>query len=138
MEPSLRLLRTVRGVMLASIVLYAFIGELAGPPPRSTNSVLFYAIAAVAVAIVGAIFMFRRTMVARSEIALAAKPDDASALNRLRVGFILVFALCEAIAFYGLVLRFLGCSFSQVVPFYLAGFLLLLYFAPRRPANTIG
>ena len=36
------------------------------------------------------------------------------------------------------VLRFLGFSFTQVTSFYIAGFVLMLYFAPRRPSNAIG
>jgi hypothetical protein len=48
------------------------------------------------------------------------------------------FALSEAVVIYGVVLRFVGFRFSQVVPFFLAGLILMLFFGPRRPANAIG
>jgi hypothetical protein len=34
---------------------------------------------------------------------------------------------------FGLVLRLIGFSLSQVASFYIAGFILLLFFGPRRP-----
>jgi hypothetical protein len=41
--------------------------------------------------------------------------------------------LSESIAIFGLVLRILGFSLSQVASFYISGFILLLFFGPRRP-----
>jgi hypothetical protein len=48
-----------------------------------------------------------------------------------RLGQIMTFALSEAIALLGFVLRLVGFSLSQVAPFYLAGILLRPFFNPR-------
>jgi hypothetical protein len=47
----------------------------------------------------------------------------------------MTYALSEAIAIFGLVLRLIGFSLSQVAYFYIAGFILLLFFGPRRPVG---
>jgi len=71
--------------------------------------------------------------------ALATRPNDAATLSRWRAGHIMTYALSEAIAIFGLVLRIIGFSLSQVASFYIAGFILLLFFGPRRPvANQAG
>jgi hypothetical protein len=78
--------------------------------------------------------------VRQSESMLAMRPGDALTLNRWRAGYIMTYALSEAIAMFGLVLRILGFSLSQVLSFYVAGFALLLFFGPRRPrpiANSV-
>ena len=124
--------------MLVSIGLYAFVTERFGPPPKESTPGFFYAITVMAVAMIGAIFVTRRILVTRSENTLAASPEDLAALIRWRLGYIVTFALSEAVALYGLVLRFVGFNFSQVVPFFLAGFILMLFFGPRRPSNAIG
>jgi hypothetical protein len=138
-EASLKILRTVRLAMLGSIVIYAWIGERSGPPPRTGNAVVaYYAITALAISMVGAIFVLRRIIVLPAENALANNPEDTTALNRWRAGSVVTHAICEALALYGLVLRFMGFRFSQVLIFYVAGFALMLFFAPRRPSNAIG
>ena len=43
----------------------------------------------------------------------------------------ILFALCESVVVYGLVLRFIGATWIQVAPFYLAGIVLLILFRPR-------
>ena len=73
-----------------------------------------------------------------AESSLAGNPESATTLYRWRTGYMATYALSEAIVLYGVVLRFLGLSFSQVVPFFLAGFILMLFFGPRRPSNAIG
>ena len=41
------------------------------------------------------------------------------------------FTPVEAIALFGFVLRFSGFSFSQIAAFYLAGFVMILFFSPK-------
>lgn len=138
MESSLKRLRMVQLFMLASIVLYAFIANQYGPAPRRTQGIIFYAIAALSISIVIIVFIVRRTVIARQSAILAAKPEDKTALARWRTGHIMIYALCEAVVLHGLVLRFLGFAFSQVVPFYLVGFVLMLSFTPKKPSSAIG
>lgn len=138
MEPARKILQIVRLALLGSIVLYVFVGEsvgqsLAAPPDRN----LYFALTLVALTTVGMIFAVRRLFVLRAEGRLAAQPEDTAALNRWRSGHIIIYALCEAVALFGLVLRILGFTLSQVTPFYLVGFVLILLFGPRRPSSEI-
>ena len=131
---TLHLLRTVQFVMLGSILLYAALAELISPRARAVNPALSYMFSTAAVAIVGIIFVLRRTLVFRSAESLALHPDDSLSLTHWKTGYIATYAFCEALALFGLVLRFMGCTLQQSAPFYLGGLILLAFFAPRRPA----
>jgi hypothetical protein len=133
MEPQRKLLQTVRIALLVSIALYVFIGERieqsrSGVPDRN----FYFAITLFAITTVGMIFAVWRMFVLRSEATLADQPDDAAALKRWRTGHIFTYALCEIVALFGFVLRFMGFTLSEVVPFYIVGIALMLLFSPRR------
>jgi len=126
----------VQLVLLGSILLYAAAGELMGPSARVVNPVLSYMLTTGGVAIVGIIFVVRRTLVFRSAESLAVHPDDSLILNHWKTGYMATYALCEALALFGLVLRFMGCNFQQSVPFYVSGLILLAFFGPRQPVAS--
>lgn len=134
MQDTLRTLRTIQWIMLGSIVLYAAVGEWLGSNGRAPNPSLSYFFTTAAVAIVGAIFVVRRTLVLRSEESLRSCPDDLLSLNHWKSGYIATYILCEALALFGLVLRLTGCSFLQSLTYYIGGFVLLFFFGPRQPA----
>ncbi len=138
MDSSLKLLRSVRLFLLVTIVLYAAIAERFGPAPKAQAPLIFYAITAVAISLIATMFAIRRGRLAKLEKVLSSDQEDTAALNPWRATYLLLFMACEAIALYGLVLRFQGFTLMQIAPFYIAGFVLMLYFAPRRPTNAIG
>jgi hypothetical protein len=133
MQGTLRTLRTIQWAMLGGVLLYAVVGELLGSSARAANPSLSYVFSTAGVAIVGVIFVVRRTLVLRSAESLASHPDDLLTLNHWKSGYLATYALCEALALFGLVLRFTGCSFQQSLPFYIGGFVLLFFFGPRQP-----
>jgi len=133
MPNTIKVLRMLQGAMLLSIVLYAFIGEAVGPKAQAVNPTLSYLFSTLSVAVVGIIFVVRRTMVFPASESLVAHPDDSVSLNHWKTGYIITYALCEALALLGLVLRFLGSTFPQSVLFYIGGFVLLFFFRPRQP-----
>jgi hypothetical protein len=133
MNKALKTLRAVQWSMLASILLYGLVGELVGPNARAVDPALSYLFSTLAVAIVGVIFVVRRTLVLRAAESLAIHPDDNLSLNHWRTGYLATYALCEALALFGLVQRFLGCSLQQSALYYLGGFVLLFFFRPRQP-----
>lgn len=137
MEPARKTLKIVRGAMLVSIALYVFVGERIAKNPGALPANFYFALTLVAITTMGMIFAVRRLFVLRAEVTLAAQPDDSAALKRWFAGHIFTYALCEAVALFGFVLRVLGFTLSQVAPFYLAGFVLMLLFGPRRPSNEI-
>ncbi len=122
--------------MLASILLYVAVGEVLRLPPRAVSPSLSYAFTTLAVALVGVIFVVRRTLVARPAVSLAAQPDDQLSLNQWRTGYVVTYALCEALALLGLIQRFLGTSLEHSGPYYFGGFVLMLFFWPRLPETT--
>jgi hypothetical protein len=135
MAQALRLLRTLQLTLLGSVVLYAIVGEVVGPLRGRANPTLSYILTTVAVAVVGMILVVRRTLVWRSAATLAEKPDDGLTLNHWKTGYIATYALCEILALFGLILRFMGFGFQQSAPFYVGGFVLLFFFGPREPAH---
>ncbi len=133
MARSLKTLRTVQWAMLLSILLYVAVGEVLGPRIRHVDPALSYIFSTLAVGIVGTIFVVRRTLVFRAASTLATQPDDNLSLNQWKTGYIATYALCEALALFGLVLRFRGSELQQSLLFYLGGFALLFFFRPRQP-----
>jgi cytochrome b561 len=132
-ESAIRIVRAIQIAMLLSVALFVLAGELVGSIPRLSNPTLFYALSLATITIVGVILVVRRTLVLQSAAILAERPNDAATLSRWRAGHVMTYALSEAIAMFGLLLRIIGFSLSQVASFYLAGFILLLFFSPRRP-----
>jgi hypothetical protein len=131
------MLQIVRFALLTSVVLYALIGEVAGPKtPATVSPLLFYILTLVAVTSVAVAFVLRRTLMKESE-PTASGTVDASVINRWRMANIVTYALAESIAMFGLVLRMLGFTLGQILPFYLAGFILILFLAPRLPSNQV-
>jgi hypothetical protein len=135
MRGTVRTLRAVQWTMLGSILLYAAIGAVLGRSARAVDASLSYVFTTAGVAIVGMIFVVRRTLVLRSAENLAANPDDSLTLRHWKSGYITTYALCEALGLFGLILRFMGCSVQQSLPFYIGGFVLLFFFGPQEPAG---
>ena len=136
MQNVLRTLRAVQWSMLASILLYAGLGELVGPHAKGVDPTLSYIFSTLAVGIVGTIFVVRRTLVQSAAISLAAHPDDNLSLNHWKSGYIATYALCEALALFGLVLRFRGSQMEQSLLFYVGGFVLLFFFRASEPVSA--
>jgi len=121
--------------MLVSIGIYVVVGEVASRQ-LTTDVKALYAISFASISLVGAILVVRKTLVLQSEAELRQKPGDPVTIARWRTGYIVTYALCEALALFGLVLRILGFTLAQVWPYYAGGFVLLLLFWPRRPGGT--
>lgn len=64
------------------------------------------------------------------------QPDDKLSLDHWKTGYIVTYSLCEALALFGLVERFLGSNVQQSVPYYIGGFVLMFFFRPRPPELT--
>ncbi len=136
MRGTIRTLHAVQWTMLGSIFLYAVVGEVLGSGARAVNPSLSYVFSTASVAILGIIFVVRRTLVLCSAENLASHPDDAVTLRHWKSGYIATYALCEALALLGLMQRFMGFNLQQSLLYYIGGFVLLLFFAPREPVRT--
>src|ERR1700685_207128 len=118
MRGTLRTLQLVQWTMLGSIFLCALVGELLRSRARTTDPSLSYIFTTAGVALVGVIFVVRRTLVFRPAESLAAHPDDEVSLSQWKSGYVSTYVLCETLASFGLILRFLGNSFQQSLPYY--------------------
>lgn len=133
LEQMLQVLRLVHGAMLALIV---FLGLLAESLPHSAKPApefVLYLLMGLAVLELAAGVMIRKLMVESAETALQTDPADQRALLKWSAGQMVAFALCEAIALYGFVLRMVGAPRAYAIGFYVTGAAFLLLFAPRRP-----
>jgi len=132
--PAIRLVRQVQIAMLVSIALYAVAGEmLAGKLTHDPANTLFHALSFISISLVGATVVVRRTLVLPSEAALTQRSDDSVAVARWKTGYLFLYALCEVLGVFGLILRLSGFTLANVWGFYLGGFLLLLLYSPRAP-----
>lgn len=127
------MMQIVRLALLACIVVYAVIVKLL-PTPAEPNMLVFKAATALAVVLVITVFAFRHTMVQRALAGLALQPEDRLAISRWRTAYLVVYLLSEAIATYGVILHFMGFNLEQVSVFFVTGLLLILLYAPQRPA----
>ncbi|HEY1272950.1 MAG TPA: hypothetical protein VGF08_13240, partial [Terriglobales bacterium] len=118
MNSSRRLLNFIRAAMLLAIALYVFMGEsIASAANRESDPLMFKVLALVSIVTVATILMVRRTTIRAANGTLQSQPEDPQALGRWRSGYIITYALCEAVALFGFVLRIMGFSLSQVAPF---------------------
>ena len=132
MDTSARLMRLVQIAMLVSVAVCVAVGEFAGRAGLP-NKALFYTMSLASISTVGAVFVVRRTLVLPAEALLRDKPSDSLVRARWKAGYIFLYALCEALALFGLILRIVGFTLVHVWGFYLGGFMLLLLFSPRVP-----
>jgi hypothetical protein len=133
MGSAVGLVRQVQIAMLVTIVLYAVVGErLAGKLAHDPANALFHALSFISISLVGATVVIRRTLVLPSEVLLKERSDDAVAVARWRTGYLFLYALCEMLGLFGLILRMSGFTLGNVWGFYLGGFLLLLLYSPRH------
>ena len=135
MESVVKMLRTVQLALLFSMAAYVVVGELIGPhADESGKPSLFYVFSVLSILTIGVILVVRRTLVLHSESMLKGASTD-ELLNRWKTGYIVTYALSEALALFGLIVRLTGFSFSQALTFYLPGFVLMLFFRPRQPSS---
>ena len=135
MMGALRTVRLILFAMLFSIVIYAVVGEVVGPR-LTTGANTLYAISFASISLVGAILVVRKTLVLQSEVELRSKPGDAVLVARWRTGYLVTYALCEALALFGLLLRLMGFTLSSVWPYYAGSAVLMLLFWPRMPQQA--
>jgi hypothetical protein len=99
---------------------------------------LFHALSFISISLVGATVVVRRTLILPSEGLLKERSDDTAAVARWRTGYLFLYALCEVLGVFGLVLRMSGFTLGNVWGFYLGGSLLLLLYSPRAPRPEFG
>jgi hypothetical protein len=135
MDAALKVLRIIQVALISSVVLCMLVGEIAGKHQSVGNSGIAIAIAGMAATTVVIVVMLRRAMLMPAALVVSTNGAEGAAITRWKAANIVVLALCESIGVYGFVLRFVGFTLMQAMPFYLAAILMMLYFGPRRPVT---
>jgi hypothetical protein len=126
-------MRNVRLTLLASIVLLAALPEISAQKTKRPPAILFESITVVAIACVLGGVTLRRRFVREGLHLMLQDANSAPGLRRWQSGHIVGYVVSEAVALYGLNLRYAGFSFADVATFYVAGFSLMLFLGPRAP-----
>ena len=134
MDSSLRRLQTIRFALLGNIVLY-FLLSLYSPARSGGSPQMFEILALTSAVISAAVFVLRGKVLGPSATLAALQPEDETARSLWRTAHIIMWALCEVIAMYGLLLRYLGSTVAQAAPFFAGGFILILLLGRRRPES---
>jgi len=135
LEQALRTARILYVAMLTSIPFYVVVGELVGPAEGRDVMRIQRLLILIGLVEVGAVAFLRTRLVGAAAEALRTRPDDKGQLSRWMSGSVASFALCEAAALLGFVLRILGGTLPQAAPFYAGAFVALLLLFPRSPAT---
>jgi len=125
---SIRTLLIVWRVLLIATVLFVWVAEKSTPIKTSIDPRLYAAICIVAVSDIGFMFFMQR----RWQTVNSSSPADATKLRRIYASQLMLLGCSLAVVLYGLVVRFLGATLTQALPFYVIGSLLLVYFKPRQ------
>ncbi len=133
LDSSLKLTRRLYAVLLLTIPLFIYSGEVLGPAKTKDVRKIGLLLIALAIANIWSVLSMHRGMVQKARETLRSRPDDTKAIIQWRAGNIASLAACEPLALYGWVLRVWGGTLLQAAPFYACALLLLLAFRPRRP-----
>jgi cytochrome b561 len=136
-EKQFRAVRIMHRIMLAAVIIYAFLAEKLAKSASSLplSMTLSFGIMAIVIALIA--LGYRMKTLSSAIVALRRNPQDTQALFRWRQAHILIMVLLLSVALFGFVLRFMGGSFWLALPFYSASALLLLLWAPREIVDTI-
>lgn len=125
--------RIVAIVFLATIPLYAVIGELLGA--LASRDIAVVRLAFFVASATGALlaFQLRARWIPAALEELRRAPDDAQSAQRWYAAHFASLAMAEGIGLFGLALRILGGTLFEGLPFYIVGFGLMLAWFPRKP-----
>lgn len=123
------------GVMLATIALYAALPALL--PSRTPvwyaaqAAVIRFVLALFSLAAGVGTFALRESLVMRGLRAGALDPATPEGFARVRITLIMLWALCEVIALFGLFVALGSGNAALAAPFFLGGATLLAFHAPH-------
>ena len=134
MDATLRLVNIVYWAMLVAAFFEIGVAEQFGAKSEIKDvRIVQLALLVVSASMLASMLIVRGRMMRGIADTLLRNPGDRASIQRWGAANIVTFALCEAVVLYGLVLRFMGGSFYQSLPFYASGIVLLLIFRPYLP-----
>lgn len=122
--------------MAVSLLVYLSIPLFMPAPPMTYETtdfgVLFTVLGVIAVLTSVASLLLRRAIVIQPLQNGTLDPESEAGAQRLTQGFVVTWALSEAVAVYGLVLYLLTRQVQLMVPFIMMSACLLMFHAPRH------
>jgi hypothetical protein len=91
-------MKTVRMAILVALALFLFIGERIPHPTRTADPIFYYVLTGIGIAMIVSMFFIRRATIIKSEGSLAESESDPRSLYFWRIGYIVTFAISEAVA----------------------------------------
>lgn len=128
-----RLLRLIYVALFASVGAYWLVGEVIARQAEGLAPTIIVRVLQGAAGVTVLLVLILRFQRIASLSGTALRSNPAAVLARLRLLYILCFALAEAVALYGLVLRLLGVPSGEATLFFLASAVLFLLCYPRLP-----
>ena len=133
-EQTLRVVRMIHSIMLASMVLYIVVlGRVLQRSAQPIEPTVFWSIAGVAIGCFLAAFLVRAKKVQPAIDALRTQPEDATALKNWRTGTMLSVVVLECVVLFGLSLYVQGATRTQVALFFILPILTMVLWFPKRP-----
>ena len=135
---SLRNIRIVHFAFLAAPAFLYFVLATITITGNGEPSFLPTVLALLSVSEVGIGTAFRSKLMRPAAEKLQRSPEDSAAMAQWLRGNILSFAFAFTVVLYGFLIRVLGFSWNFAAWFFVAGFLLLLWWTPRLelPVST--
>jgi hypothetical protein len=128
---ALRWARTLRGVFLLTIPLFIYALTLVPKAERSVSPTIVAALAVLSATDVMVAAVLRARNITPAIEALRTNPDDTLALGKWRSGIVSSFTHAETVALFGVLLKFLGASWTVAGPFFAVAVLLLVIWRPK-------
>lgn len=136
-KKAIRGVRIIRVCMLVALVVYFVLPtRLLATNPTASLRAIEIVVGIVSLVCVNSVFFFNRKYVRKADEVMLRQPSDADALKRWRTGYIGIYSISFAVALYGTVLHFFGAPALHVIPFFLVGGLMILWFRPKTERKT--
>jgi hypothetical protein len=133
-EQALRSMRVMWFAFIVSVVLYLYIGTTLSLKPTSTASMTLFAAPAALDFLSFLWFRFKRYVPALRE--LRSRLNDVGTIRRYMTYWIILVAMAEAEALFGLACWMVNGKFMPCLPFFVLGSLLLLWLWPRQVLSS--
>jgi len=132
MEATARFLKTLYGLLLATIPMYWFVQEqMAAETEPDEIGPLKIVLMATAGGVAAAVLYLRFSRL--GPLLRTPMTDPVKETAPVRFYYILCYTLSESVALYGFMLRVLGSSREDAIPFYVAAVGLFVVCYPRLP-----
>ena len=135
---SLRSMRMLHVILLASIFAAAYIAERVISVATFAPDIYFKGLTLLAVADGIIAFVYRRRLLRSAMEGLQRDSGDAAALAQWRKANVFGMVMAVSISLYGFVLRAIGGSRLVAAPFFVAGVILMLLWRPQLDETAGG